>query len=292
MKTQEILSTYGLDFRIEKAPMFAMNAAGEQVPSPYFGLINSKSNEVINTVKEGYAVSQNDEVVELVLGGMSKFGSELSVSKAGSLNGGRKVFLQLGIEGDGIVGNDRIKRYVTVIDSNDGSTSLSIGIGDLTMSCQNQFWKFYKAGEAKFRHTATLTEKMRSIPYLIETALSESMRQIERYKRYVSTPVTKELADRMVKEVLGYDRVYTSMDVLSKKSTRAINQMDKLYAQIEREMADKGNNVWGLHSGVTRFTTYDLSAPKRENGKIESGLIGGAYKMNQKSLSFADTLVM
>jgi hypothetical protein len=286
MKTQEILSTYGLDFRIEKAPMFAMNAAGEQVPSPYFGLINSKSNEVINTVKEGYAVSQNDEVVELVLGGMSKFGSELSVSKAGSLNGGRKVFLQLGIEGDGI------KRYVTVIDSNDGSTSLSIGIGDLTMSCQNQFWKFYKAGEAKFRHTATLTEKMRSIPYLIETALSESMRQIERYKRYVSTPVTKELADRMVKEVLGYDRVYTSMEVLSKKSSRAINQMDKLYAQIEREMADKGNNVWGLHSGVTRFTTYDLSAPKRENGKIESGLIGGAYKMNQKSLSFADTLVM
>jgi hypothetical protein len=292
MKTQEILSTYGLDFRIEKAPMFAMNAAGEQVPSPYFGLINSKSNEVINTVKEGYAVSQNDEVVELVLGGMRKFGSELSVSKAGSLNGGRKVFLQLGIEGDGIVGNDRIKRYVTVIDSNDGSTSLSIGIGDLTMSCQNQFWKFYKAGEAKFRHTATLTEKMRSIPYLIETALSESMRQIERYKRYVSTPVTKELADRMVKEVLGYDRVYTSMEVLSKKSSRAINQMDKLYAQIEREMADKGNNVWGLHSGVTRFTTYDLSAPKRENGKIESGLIGGAYKMNQKSLSFADTLVM
>ena len=64
MTTQEILTTYGLDFRIEKAPMFAMNAAGEQVPSPYFGLINSKSNEVINTVKEGYEVSQNNEIVD------------------------------------------------------------------------------------------------------------------------------------------------------------------------------------------------------------------------------------
>jgi hypothetical protein len=287
MTTQEILNTYGLDFKIEKEP-YIRNGR----PTKYFGLFNDKTGECLNMVKEGYTVSQNDEIVDLVLGGMSKFGSELSVSKAGSLNDGRKVFLQLGIEGDGIVGNDRIKRYVTVIDSNDGSTSLSIGIGDLTMSCQNQFWKFYKAGEAKFRHTATLADKMRSIPYLIETALGESMKQIERYKRYVSTPVTKELADRMVKEVLGYDRVYTSMDVLSKKSSRAINQMDKLYAQIEREMADKGNNVWGLHSGVTRFTTYDLSAPKRENGKIESGLIGGAYKMNQQSMSFADTLVM
>jgi hypothetical protein len=292
MTTQEILTTYGLDFRIEKAPMFAMNAAGEQVPSPYFGLINTKSNEVINTVKEGYEVSQNNEIVDLVLSGMENFGGELSVSKAGSLHGGRKVFLQLGIEGDGLVNGDRIKRYVTVIDSNDGSTSLSVGIGDLTMSCQNQFWKFYKAGEAKFRHTATLAEKMRSIPYLIETALGESLRQMELYKKFVSTPITKDLADRMVKEVLGFDRQFTSMDELSKKSTRSINMMEKLYAQIEREMAQKGQNVWGLHSGVTRYTTYDLSAPKRDNGKIESGLVGTAYKINQTSLEFATSLVM
>ncbi len=292
MTKEEILTGYGLDFRIEKAPMFAMNASGEQVPSPYFGLINSKTNEVINTVKVGYNVSQNDEIVELVLRGMRRFGSQLEVTKAGSLNGGRKVFIQLGIEGDGVVGDDRIKRYVTVIDSNDGSTSLSVGIGDLTMSCQNQFWKFYKAGDAKFRHTATLADKINSIPRLIEIALGESIKQVERYKRFVSTPVTKDLADRMVKEILGYDRVYTSVKELSTKSARAINKMDKLYAQIEREMAQKGNNVWGLHSGVTRYTTYDLSTPKRENGKIESGLIGGGYKMNQKSLSFAETLVM
>lgn len=292
MTKENILTTYGLDFRIEKAPMVAINSMGEQVPSPYFGLINSKTNEVINTVKEGYEVSQNDEIVELVLSGMEKFGSQLEVTKAGSLNGGRKVFLQLGIEGDGLVKDDRIKRYVTVIDSNDGSTSLSVGIGDLTMSCQNQFWKFYKAGEAKFRHTATLTEKMRSIPYLIETALGESLRQIELYKKFVSTPITKDLADRMVKEVLGFDRQFTSMDELSKKSTRSINMMEKLYAQIEREMAQKGQNVWGLHSGVTRYTTYDLSAPKRENGKIESGLVGTAYKINQTSMKFAESLVM
>ena len=292
MTKQEILTTYGLDFRIEKAPMFAKNAQGEMVPSPYFGLINSKSNEVINTVKEGYEVSQNDEIVELVLSGMKNFGSQLEVTKAGSLNGGRKVFLQLGIEGDGIVGDDRIKRYVTVIDSNDGSTSLSVGIGDLTMSCQNQFWKFYKAGEAKFRHTATLVDKMRSIPMLIETALAESIQQVETYKKFVSTPVTKDLADRMVKQILGFDRQFTSMDELSKKSTRSINMMEKLYAQIEREMAQKGQNLWGLHSGVTRYTTHEISAPKRENGRIESGLVGTAYKINQTSLKFAEDFML
>ena len=81
--------------------------------------------------------------------------------------------MQLQIEGDSKVGDDIIKRYVTVIDSNDGSTGLSVGIGDFTMSCQNQFFRFYKEGNAKFRHTATLNEKIKSIPTLIETALND-----------------------------------------------------------------------------------------------------------------------
>jgi hypothetical protein len=286
-QTDEILTAHGLDFTIEKAPMVALNKAGEQIMSPYYGLINSKSNEVINTVKEGYTVSQNAEIVELVLRGMEGFGSALSVQKAGSLNGGRKVFIQLAIEGDGIVGNDTIKRYVTIIDSNDGSTSLSIGIGDLTMSCSNQFAKFYAKGEAKFRYSASLTEKLKSIPNLIELALSQSLKQIETYKHFASTEVSKNLAHELVRTLLGFDRL-SSLDVMSTKSTRSINTMDKLYNHIDREMLDKGNNIWGLHSGVTSFTTHEISTPKRENAGIESILIGGAYKMNQTSLKYAE----
>jgi hypothetical protein len=286
-QTQEILTAHGLDFTIEKAPMVAIDKQGNQVASPYFGLINSQSNEVINTVKEGYTVSQNHEIVEMVLRGMERFGDKLTVSKAGSLNGGRKVFMQLGIEGMSKVADDIIKRYVTIIDSNDGSTSLSIGIGDLTMSCSNQFAKFYKSGDAKFRHTATLEQKLRTIPMLIETALNVSLRQVDIYRQFVSTPVSQRLAHEMVKYVLGYDREITSTLVLSEKSTRSINTMDKLYAHIEKEMAQKGQNVWGLHSGITSFTTHEMSTPKRDNGRIESTLIGNAYNMNQKSLNFA-----
>ena len=286
-QTQEILKAHGLDFTIEKAPMVAIDKQGNQVASPYFGLINSKSNEVINTVKEGYTVSQNHEIVEMVLRGMERFGDKLTVSKAGSLNGGRKVYMQLAIEGMSKVADDIIKRYVTIIDSNDGSTSLSIGIGDLTMSCQNQFAKFYKSGDAKFRHTATLEQKLRTIPMLIETALNVSLKQVDIYRQFVSTPVSQRLAHEMVKYVLGYDREITSMAVLSDKSTRAINTMDKLYSHIEKEMAQKGQNVWGLHSGITSFTTHEMSTPKRDNGRIESTLIGNAYNMNQKSLKFA-----
>jgi len=281
-KVNEILTAHGLDFRIEKQPLTGLNDR----PTPYFGLFNSKTNECINTTKEGYTVSQNDEVVELILRGMEGFGNKLSVSKAGSLNGGRKVFLQMAIEGEGKVAHDTIKRYVTVIDSNDGSTSLSIGIGDLTMSCANQFAQFYKKGDAKFRHTATLEQKLKTIPYLIEVALQKSLRQIEIYNRFASTEASKSLANELVRTVLGFDRT-SPMDVLSAKSTRSINIMDKVYIHIEREMADKGANVWGLHSGITSYTTHEMKQPNRENGLMESVLNGSAYKMNQASMKFA-----
>lgn len=283
-RTNEILTAHGLDFTIQKE-LLASKVSGRD--TDFYGLFNSKTDKCISTAKVGYHVSQNAEIVELVLRGMEKFGNALKVSKAGSLNGGGKVFIQLAIEGNGIVANDTIKRYVTIIDSNDGSTSLSIGIGDLTMSCSNQFAKFYKAGDAKFRHTANMQAKINSIPYLIETALSESLRQIQIYNTFASTEVSRELANNLVKALLGYDKVITSTEVMAEKSTRSINIMDSLYNHIEKETNQKGMNLWGLHSGVTSYTTHDKSAPKRDNGNIESLLIGSAYKMNQESLKFA-----
>ena len=168
----QILSTYGLDFTIVKLPLFALggqkstsnltvfneltNDYANSIKTPYFGLLNSKSNEIINTVKEGYEVSQNREVVELVMKGIAPFGDKFRVSKAGSLNGGRRVFLQLEIVGAARVGSDKLTQYVTIVDSNDGSTGLSVGIGDLCARCTNQFFKFYKAGQSKFRHTVSM----------------------------------------------------------------------------------------------------------------------------------------
>ncbi len=266
--------------------MFALDSNGNQVASEYFGLINTKTNEVINTVKEGYSVSQNEEVVDLVLRGIEPFGNDINVTKGGALNGGRKVFLQLAINGDGKVNGDTIKKYITIVDSNDGSTGLSVGIGDLTMSCSNQFFKFYKSGQSKFRHTASLERRIKEIPFLIETALSESLKQIEIYNQFASTQVSRDLAHNMVKHLLGFDKVYTSVKDLSEKSTRSINKMDALYNAIEREMNSKGDTLWGLHSGITYYTTHELSAPRRDNGKVETLLQGTGYNMNQESLKF------
>jgi hypothetical protein len=290
-QVQKILVENGLDFEIQKVPLFAFGKDFSTIETSYFGLLNTKSGEVINSVKEGYTISQNSEVVEMVLRGIAPFSDKLDVSFGGALNGGRKVFLQLKIEGKKKVGNDTLTQYVTIIDSNDGSTSLSIGIGDICMRCQNQFFKFYKAGNAKFRHTATIEQRIKEIPMLIEIALNESLRQIELYNKFVSTPVTRSLANQMIKSLIGYDREFTAMDELSKKSTKAINILDAISTDIETEFNQVGLNAWALLGGITRYTTHTQSVPKRENSRNESLMSGGGYKLNQKALEFVTELV-
>lgn len=302
LKVKEILVNNGLDFEIVKVPLVgkqlvtSVSSSGELIDdikltnSPYYGLLNSKSGNFINTVKDGYTVSQNAEVVELVLRGMQGFG-ELSVSKAGSINDGRKVFIQLAIEGMSKVGDDSIKRYVTIIDSNDGSTGLGVGIGDLTMSCQNQFFSFYRSGQAKIRHTASLESRLREIPSLISLALENSLRQIDMYNDFLKVGVSDKNIHDMVKLQVGISKLSSASDI-SDASTKVSNAMESLYEMIRVEVAQKGKNVWGLHSGVTRWTTHEKSAPRRDNGRIESSMIGTNSKTNMKSLEFARELAL
>lgn len=287
---QEILTSTGLDFTILKERMSCV-VGGNIVPTPYFALINESTGGVINSVKSGYTISQNSDIVEMVVEGMKNFG-ELSVKNGGSLGGGKKVFLQLAIKGDARVGNDTIKRYVTIIDSNDGSSSLSVGVGDFTMSCANQFFAFSKLGTSRFRHTATLEQKMKEIPSLIRVALAESMKMMELYSAFQSTPCSRNLAHEMVNSLLGFDKATMTKKEYADLSGKGRNAMESLYDNIEHQMNDKGENLWGLHSGVTRWTTHDKSAPTRVNGRIESILLGTNYKVNQKSLEFAKELLV
>lgn len=285
-QVKEILTENGLDFTIHKEKLvIPTQFSGIYTETPYFGLVNSKTGECIHACKSGYVPSQNADVVEMVLKGIERVeGQTLSVHKAGAIQGGKKIFLQLALEGIAKVGDDTLKKYITVIDSNDGSTGLSVGIGDYTMSCQNQFFSFYAQG-TKFRHSASLDEKLKGLPMEIERAISESFRMTEVYRKLASTPTTKKLADQLVKTLVGLDRL-ASMDEIAELSTRKKNQMDKLHEMIDIEMAQKGNNLWGLHSGITRYTTHERGTPKRDNGFIESQMLGGNARMNHKSLAF------
>lgn len=295
LQVDAMLKEYDLDFLIEKRKLYdqtdadiaLVNGKPKIVHSnetPFYGLKNMKSGEYIHNVRKGYVVSQNKDIMKQVLKGIRGFG-ELNVERGVSLKGGRKVLIQLGIDGHTQFNGDKIKRYLTVLDSNDGSACVSVGIGDTVVSCNNQFFKFYKEGFSKIRHSKTLEEKMEELPALITMALHESMQMINLYTEFQSTVISRDLAHRMVENILG-SSLDMNKEILNDLSTVKKNQVKSLTSCIKQELNQKGDNLWGLHNGVTRWTTHDRRVPKRKNGRTESLMLGTAYKENNKSLEF------
>lgn len=295
--TQFYLEKYDMDFNIVAIPDI-ITFEGKTVKSDYFSLINDRTLEKINAVKGGYTISQNRDVMEMVLMGIRDFDDTLEVARFSNINGGRKTLIQLQIEGEILMPkpdgtHDLITRYITILDSNDGSSSLSIGIGDVTASCDNQFFYFYKEGELKFRHSASIIEKIKAIPHLLKMAMAESFKMSKLYIEMETAKIPRILSQNaLVLELLGHNRLTTDKEIKGK----ALSNMEELYTNLDDQMNDKGDNLWGLHSGVTRWTTHKKQAPNRRvdktdlseynPGRMESILSGTNYRVNQASLEF------
>jgi len=286
VELENMLKESGLDFKIEKRQLLDSQ---DLKKTPYYGLKNMKTGVHIHCVKKGYVVSQNEDIIRAVLKGIRGFG-DIKVGFGGSINGGRKIFIQLEIIGIEAFGDDKMTKYITIIDSNDGSQAVSVGIGNKMASCTNQTYYFYKHGFSKIRHSKTLEEKMEELPYLITVAMQEHLKMTELYKSFQSTPITIDLAYRMQETILDAS-IDMEADLFKELSTYKQNQVKKLNKAIFKEISEKGNTVWGLYNGVTRWTTHDRTVPKRENGRLESLMMGTAYKENLKALEFCKELV-
>lgn len=70
-----------------------------------------------------------------------------------------------------------------------------------------------------------------------------------------------------------------------------MNQVNDMLMSVRNEMQTKGQNLWGLFSGFTHYTTHKGSAPNRENGKLESKLFGTNQKIDSMAFKAISELV-
>ena len=289
-QVDEMLKRFGLDFEIKKIPTTFL-WDGQKKESMSFALVNDKLGIEIANCKEGYCVTQNKEVLELILKALTPFGG-LTVDNATVFANGRKIFYQIKLNGVSIVGDDEVTKYITIIDSNDSSSSLAVGIGNVTKFCNNQFWSFYGKSEFKFRHSQSLEEKLKLLPQAITENMIISQNLVDFYAELYESSLEKGDCDRIVLHLLDINPNAKNEDGTKKElSTRKLNSKTALEQCIGTEIASKGYNLWGLYSGVTFYTTHESSHPKRKNGRIESQVRGSNYKMNERALDFCRALL-
>ena len=233
-----------------------------------FAVVRTDNNSVLGVVKEGYHLHQNSEKLEI----LTKIAGDNNwkLGNTFCIKGGKRVAIQIEIEPANI-GDDTVKRFLTVLDSHDGSTSLSFGYSNTVMSCQNQFYKFYKSNEVRIRHTKSMSFKIENVIKGLLQAKELENESLKVFTNWVSTPVSKELATDMILSQLDID----SIADMSKLSINKQIQVDSLRDVVKSEMAYKGQNKWGLFNGFTYYANHKMDKETLVDGK--------AYDFNMKA---------
>lgn len=262
MNNAEILQQTGLDWNVRIEKTFTESG----IELDRIGLVREDTNQILGVHSNGYVPYQNDQLVELLQRVSSLTG--LEIHKGGNFGGGKKVYIQLK-SNDLKLGNDRVEGYVTGINSFDGSTSLAFGNSNLTISCQNTFFAAYRNLD-KVRHTKNMNFKVDEICRGIDLLVEEEKEMFTTIKRMSETTYDQKTKDRVIKSLFDIDMDiklvgYHDNDELS---TNTKNKLSRLYIDMNGELSEKGDNLWGLFSGVTKYTTHSLSKYDNSENKM------------------------
>jgi phage/plasmid-like protein (TIGR03299 family) len=260
-RTQEVLDQVGLNWTVREETI--TTESGIIVPKSK-AIVREDTNTVLSVHGEGYFPYQNHQMVELLDKVSQQVG--LPIHKGGYFGNGEKVYLQLK-SNDLKLGNDRVEGFITGVNSFDGTTSLAFGPSNITISCQNTFFAAFRNLNAKVRHTKNMEMRIDDICRGLEGVLEEEKIMFEDIKKLSETKMTKKQEDWVTRTLFN---IMKDVDMNDEKSVSTVtrNRLSRFYIDLNGELKEKGDNLWGLFSGVTKYTTHSLSKGDNSENKM------------------------
>ena len=249
--------------------------SGISVPNKK-AIVREDTNTIVGVHSDGYQPYQNYELMDLLHQVSGRTG--LEVHRGGDFKGGGRIYVQL--KGNDLkLGNDRIEGYLTGVNSFDGSTSLSFGHSNTTISCMNTFFRVMKGLQHKVRHTKSMSLKVEDICRSLDIVLEEEKQTFKYIVELSETRFDDLIKEKVTRKLFGIKPEF-SLDS-NELSTRTKNNLSKFYIDLNGEIQGKGDNLWGLFSGVTKYTTHSYS----KNDNTEVKLFGGIGQVEQEIFS-------
>ncbi len=250
--------------------------SGIDVPNKK-AIVREDNNMIVGLHSDGYQPYQNYELMDLLHQVSGRTG--LEVHKGGDFKNGGRIYVQL--KGNNLrLGNDIIEGYLTGVNSFDGSTSLAFGHSNTTISCMNTFFRVMKGLQNKVRHTKSMSLKVEDICRRLDVVLEEEKQTFKYITELSETRFDDLLKEKVTRKLFG---INPDVDLKDEKaiSTRTRNNLSRFYIDLNGELSQKGDNLWGLFSGVTKYTTHSYS----KNDNTEVKLFGGIGQVEQEIFS-------
>ena len=259
--SKEALNQAGLDWKVEQTDVYA--ASGERIPG-YKANIRDIDRSVLGIVGDRYKIVQNEEAFAFTDG---LLGEGVKYETAGSLAGGKIVWMLAKLPEKYIISGDAIEPYLVFCNSHDGSGAIRVAMTPVRVVCQNTLNLALKGASRVWsaRHTGNVMSRMDEARETLQLA-NAYMSQLG---RSINELQAKKLTDKKVLAMIDY--VYDKYKYTNKlRASEKVAKRKKLGVWKNYKAAFPDSKSSSNKNTTKKTTTKKVSNTKKNSSKQTS----------------------
>ena len=258
--SKDALQLAGLDWRVLQEPIYT---AMEELVDGYKANVRDSDRKVLGVVTDRYRVIQNDEAFAFT---DELLGAGVKYETAGSLQGGRKVWLLAHMPREYIISGERISPYLLFSNTHDGSGAIKVALTPIRDVCQNILNLALANAKRSWSmiHTGDIKEKMQEAKdtlFLAENYMDELGKEFEALRM-------KKLTD---KQVMEYIEILLPIEdgstLQQEKNMKRLREDMKIRYFDAPDLQGVGKNACRFVNAVSDFATHAEPLRKTANYK-------------------------
>lgn len=266
----EALIMAGLDWSVVQEPIYT----GNDLIEGYKANVRDKDRKVLGVVTDRYKVIQNDEAFAFT---DELLGEGVRYETAGSLQGGKKVWLLAHMPHEYIISGERISPYLLFSNTHDGSGAIKVALTPIRVVCNNTLNLALATAKRSWSmiHTGDIKGKMseaRDTLFMAEKYMDSLGKEFENLR-------LKKLTD---KQVMDFIEILLPME--SDLSDQQTKNMKKLQEDMKKryfdapDLQDVGKNAYRFINAVSDFATH--AEPIRRTANYKENLFARTVEGN------------
>ena len=294
----EALELAQMDFNIVLSnPLTAYHRGEFTKDSKFYATVRTDTNEILGVVGKNYPIIQNSELFEIA----NALGDTASVETAGTLKNGAQSYLLMKCGEWDINGNDSMLEYFCLMNSHDGTLSLSGLPTSIRVVCHNTLsWAISEGSNRtiKISHRGDVEDKIIGL----QEAMSEWTEHRSDFRAAVQTLARKDWTKEEVQNfwldmymMLEEPFVPNPKTEEEEKShKKAMVTLSKWSDTFDAEASEFGSSAWIAANSVTNWLQHKEAVRGRKRSAestISNKLIGPAAKNSSRVMRKALALV-
>ena len=278
--SKEALGLAGLDWKVVQEPVYTQ---AEELIEGYKANVRDTDRKVLGVVTNRYRIIQNEEAFGFT---DALLGEGVRYETAGSLQGGRKVWLLARLPHEYIISGERISPYLVFSNAHDGSGAVRVALTPIRVVCNNTLNLALSTAKRSWSmmHTGNVQEKLEEAKdtlFRAETYMDSLGKEFDELRK-------KKLTD---KQVMDYIEILLPMEDNTtpqqrKNISRLREDMGRRYFDAP-DLKTVGKNAYRFINAVSDFATHAEPLRKTANYKENvfartmegNPLIDRAYQM-------------